>query len=64
MGDPVFTLLNMYYTQSALDMQGSMCPLFGGFTAFIFSWVLYPLHPPCGKCSQPFLPLFCPHVLL
>ena len=24
MGDPVFTLLNMYYTQSLLDIQGSM----------------------------------------
>ena len=24
MGDPVFTLLNMYQTQSVLDMQGSM----------------------------------------
>ena len=24
MGDPVFTLSNMYYTQSVLDMQGSM----------------------------------------
>ena len=24
MGDPVFTLLNLYQTQSVLDMQGSM----------------------------------------